>query len=418
MLIFDRLPRLAPLIRWACFCALMSLPVSTAGLNIFMALAIVLALVSRELWQATSQLIRHPVAVIAVLMFILLAIGTLYSSAPAHENINYMWRYKKLLLVPLLIPFFQDSRFRYQALTCFCLATFLTVLASWSEFFQFTHISDPAFGDVTGDSVFVMHITQGFLFAMLIALAISLAIASKNIYLKVLWLIITVITVGDICFVMWGRTGKATLAILIVWACWEWLYAQKWQWMTKAIILVVCVCSVLTGVVVVAKNPALSFGMIRTDLERAQTTGEATSQGLRRQFAKTGIKIFLKSPWVGHGTGSIVTEQALFAKEAGTPVAQVITVNLHNEYLMQAVQVGILGIALFVSWLGVACFYSLNPILGWQAIALRGAILVFAFGCLFNSYLWDHIEGYTYCLLLAALMPISRGEKNASNFIG
>jgi hypothetical protein len=130
------------------------------------------------------------------------------------------------------------------------------------------------------------------------------------------------------------------------------------------------------------------------------------------------VKIFLKSPWVGHGTGSIVTEQSKFAKEAQLPVQQVITVNLHNEYLMQAVQVGILGVALFVSWLCVAWFYSLNPILGWQAAALRGAIVVFAFGCLFNSYLWDHIEGYTYCLLMAALMPISRSETNASILTG
>jgi O-antigen ligase len=373
-----------------------------------MALAIVSALVSREFWQATPQLICHPVAVVAVLIFILLAIGTFYSSAPAHENINYLWRYKKLLLVPLLIPFFQASRFRYQALACFCLSTFLTVLASWSEFYQYTHISDPAFGDFTGDSVFVMHITQGFLFAMLIALAISLAIGSRNIYLKAFWLIIAVITVGDICFVMWGRTGKATLAVLTVWACWEWLYAQKWQWMSKVTIQLLCITFLLAGVGMIAKKPELSFGTIRTDLERAHSTGEATSQGLRYQFAKTGVKIFLKSPWVGHGTGSIVTEQSKFAKEAQLPVQQVVTVNLHNEYLMQAVQLGAMGIALFIGWLASAWYYSLNKELGWQAIALRGTIVVFAFGCLFNSYLWDHIEGYTYCLLLQSLIPIKK----------
>jgi hypothetical protein len=148
--------------------------------------------------------------------------------------------------------------------------------------------------------------------------------------------------------------------------------------------------------------------MIRSDLEKAQTTGEATSQGLRQQFAKTGIKIFLKSPWIGHGTGSIVSQQALFAKEAGTPVGEVITVNLHNEYLMQAVQLGVMGIALFLSWIAYTWFYSLRQLPEWQSIALRGVIVVFTFGCLFNSYLWDHIEGYTYCLLLATLVPIKQ----------
>jgi hypothetical protein len=371
-----------------------------------MGLTLVLIFLSQEFWQSLPDLIRNPVAMIALVMLIFLALGTQYSSATDHENINYLWRYKKLLLVPLCIPFFQESKFRYQALSCFSAATFLTVLVSWSEFFKFTHLSDPAFGDFTGDSVFVMHITQGYLFAMLISLAVALSLASKNTYLKAAWLCMGAITALDICFVMWGKTGKATLIVLFLWGSMEWLNIQPWKFKTKAIIQMICICSVILGIAIAAKNPTNSFGMIRSDLEKAQTTGEATSQGLRQQFAKTGIKIFLKSPWIGHGTGSIVSQQTLFAKEAGTPVGEVITVNLHNEYLMQAVQLGVMGIALFLSWIAYTWFYSLRQLPEWQSIALRGVIVVFAFGCLFNSYLWDHIEGYTYCLLLATLVPI------------
>ena len=408
MLRIDRLPRLATPIRWACYGALMSLPVSVAGLNLFLGMAVLLALVSYEFWKATPGLVRHPIAILAILMFGLLAIGTLYSSAPDSESFKYLWRYKKLILIPLLIPFFQESHFRYLAIRFFSLAVFLTVLASWSEFFQLTHLSDPAYGDFTGDSVFVMHITQGYLFAMLVALSLSLFFATKNLYAKAAWLIIAAITTADICLVMWGKTGKATLIILVIWGCWEWLNAQNWRFITKSIIQVICVCSVLGGTAIAAKNPALSFGVIQAELEHSDKTGDITSQGLRKQFAKTGVLIFLKSPWVGHGTGSIVTEQALFAKEANTPVGQVITVNLHNEYLMQAAQVGILGVALFIAWIAITWFYSLSSVLAWEGIALRGVTVVFASGCLFNSYLWDHIEGYTFILLLTTLIPMNR----------
>ncbi len=404
----DRLPRLERPIRWACYGALISLPLSVAGLNVFLGIAVLFALISREFWQAAPQLVRHPIAMIAVLLLILLAIGTLYSSAPDSESFNYLWRYKKLILIPLLIPFFQEPRFRYQAITCFSLATFLTVLASWSEFFQITHMSDPAYGDFTGDSVFVMHITQGYLFAMLVALALSLFIASKNLYARLAWLIIAAITVADICWVMWGKTGKVTLVILVIWGCWEWLNSQNWRFITKSILQVLCIGLVLGGTAIAAKNSALSFGVIRTELEHSGSTGEITSQGLRREFAKTGVLIFLKSPWIGHGTGSIMTEQSRFAHDAITPVAKVVTVNLHNEYLMQATQVGVLGIALFIAWIVTSWFYSLNSVLAWQGIALRGVLVVFASGCMFNSYLWDHIEGYTFILLLATLVPMNR----------
>jgi len=408
MKIIDHLPKLMTPIRWACFGALMSLPITIAGLNVFLGLAVLLALVSQEFWQHATKLIRHPVAALCLLLFLLLAVGTLYSSAPGHESTNYLWRYKKLLLVPLLLPFFQEARYRYFALSSFSVATFLTVIASWSEFFHYSHISDPAFGDFTGDSVFVMHITQGYLFAMLIALSLSLVLASKKTWIKLVWLMVATLTIADICYVMWGRTGKATLAILIVWACWEWLYAQHWPFRVKMLIQVLCIASVLAGVFAVAQNPGLSFGLIRNDLERAEHLGEATSQGLRRQFAKTGVQLFLNSPWVGHGTGSIVTEQGRIAHEAKTPVGQVVTVNLHNEYLMQAVQIGILGIGLFVGLVGLGMLYSFTLVMGWQAVALRGVMVVFAFGCLFNSYLWDPIEGYTWVLLLAVLTPFNR----------
>ena len=100
----DRLPRLERPIRWACYGALISLPLSVAGLNVFLGIAVLFALISREFWQAAPQLVRHPIAMIAVVLLILLAIGTLYSSAPDSESFNYLWRYKKLILIPLLIP--------------------------------------------------------------------------------------------------------------------------------------------------------------------------------------------------------------------------------------------------------------------------------------------------------------------------
>lgn len=400
------LPPLGWPVRLSVLGALLALPISVAGVNVFVALTLVLALLSREFWISAPKLIRDPVVLMTLAILSLFALGVTYSSAPETESLNFFHRYRKLVILPFVVPFFLEDKHKKIAWVTFVLSSFATVIISWTEFKGLTHLSDPAFGDMTGDSVFKMHITQGYLFALVIAGSAVMVASSQRWIFKLFWSLVFLVTTADISWVMWGKTGKATLVALGVWLCFECVRRIPFRGLFKVTTFFLGIALVLGSAIYVMKHPELSLGIARIEVQQSlHHDGTATSQGLRIQFVRTGLKIIRSSPWIGHGTGSIGTEYEAYAKLGATPVEQVITNNLHDEYLMQWAQLGVTGIMLFLGILMFSWWRSFRLIL-WQGMALRGLLVVFAFGCLFNSYLLDFAEGYSFLLLLSVLIPL------------
>ena len=87
------------------------------------------------------------------------------------------------------------------------------------------------------------------------------------------------------------------------------------------------------------------------------------------------------------------------------------TVNPHNEYLLIATQIGLVGLAcllylFFLQWRLAAQFAP-----HYRDLA-RGLVLMMVIGCMFNSLLLDHTEGLWFAwasgLLFAGLNPSAR----------
>jgi O-antigen ligase len=79
------------------------------------------------------------------------------------------------------------------------------------------------------------------------------------------------------------------------------------------------------------------------------------------------------------------------------------TENPHNEYLLIAIQIGLIGLASLLY-----LFYRQWQVAGRLAQPLyrdlaRGMVLMFVVGCLFNSLLVDHTEGLLFAWMSALL---------------
>src|SRR5487761_2639848 len=166
--------------RFMAYGMLLMLPVSVAGVNLFGGGLLLAALLSREFWCAARKLLTNPMVLVTMAMLGLLLLGMLYTSGPRQEAWAVFMKYRKLLFIPLLLPFFQEDRHRITAMSLLALSISITVMASWSEFLGWTHISDPAYGGPPGDAVFKMHISQGTLFSLLIALCVGLVFATRS----------------------------------------------------------------------------------------------------------------------------------------------------------------------------------------------------------------------------------------------
>lgn len=125
-----------------------------------------------------------------------------------------------------------------------------------------------------------------------------------------------------------------------------------------------------------------------------------TSSGLRLEFWKRSIDIVSKSPIAGHGTGSIPMLLMPDA-ERNTHVDAFATVNPHNQILVVAIQLGLIGTsALLAMWIAHLSRFRGEGLISWIGLV---AVVENMVGSLFNSHLSDFTQGWIYVFAVGAL---------------
>ncbi|WP_197456355.1 O-antigen ligase family protein [Ferrovum myxofaciens] len=416
---------LASPIRLCIYGMLASLPFAVVGVNFFGYLVLLMVLFSRVWRQALPQLLKNPLSLTALIMLVIVGLGTVYTVGPHHEALNVLNRYHKLLFIPLLMPFFQEEKDRVLGLNVLCGALLINVLLSWTEYLRLSHISDPIYVagmPSPGDAVFRQHITQGLLFCILVVIASASGWQARG-KIRFLYWGMALLAAGNVAFVMVGRTGKAMLPVIALWLLGEWWFSRnrgvvrqekdvskiqsnpgpsarfQGRW-----VLVISVMLVLGSTLWSLMSPSTMLGTVFQEVRQSHQTGADTSQGERVEFWHKGVLLFLKHPWLGSGTGSVLTLTQELAKMETKPVNRLATSNFHDEYLMWAVQFGVPGLVAIVAFFIFYLHGGRQPGLSGQV--LRGVGILFAFGCLYNSFLVDFTEGYSIVLLGGLLISL------------
>jgi O-antigen ligase len=135
---------------------------------------------------------------------------------------------------------------------------------------------------------------------------------------------------------------------------------------------------------------------------RLQARPGETSIGSRLHFWKRSAEWMREHPLLGAGTGGWA--EAFYEATEGDDAFMHNRArnHPHNEYVHLTVQLGPLGLMLFVALLVVA-FRRAARLPGDHAALARGFVLAFAVGCLFSDFLWDTTEGHLWAILGGAL---------------
>ena len=120
---------------------------------------------------------------------------------------------------------------------------------------------------------------------------------------------------------------------------------------------------------------------------------------------------------IGHGTGSI---RALFEKSAAgqSGAAGEVSANPHNQTLAVGIQLGVIGIAvLWAMWIAHLLLFRGNTLAEWIGLVVVVQNIV---GSLFNSHLFDFLQGWTYVVGVGvaggiALKAIRTGDEADSS---
>ncbi|ALK31530.1 O-antigen ligase family protein [Burkholderia plantarii] len=387
--------------------ALCMVPVSTALTNVFCALFAVAALSAPEFWRGLPKLLRQPAALAALLLLAALAASVAYSVAPARSAWEWIGKYDKLLLLPFAVLAFRDATPDWRAITRWSLFSTLVLilLLSTTNYLGLTAIG-PAHRielPLSRAWVFKNHIAAGMFGALLFYQAADMMLAARTSRARFVFGAIVALSLVDVFVMLQGRTGQViALLLMAVIGLRIFIAARRRSSRLAALTVVLFVALAAAVVGMLATMHGGRLMQVGTEVQQYEQSDAATSSGLRLDWYKRALQLYTARPLIGYGAGGLGVE---FQKlSAGKTLADAkLTENPHNEYLLMAVQLGTLGLVLFVNllvrvWAGSRTLdaRSRHLLLAW--------LTIFAIGSLANSLLLDFAEGHMLVLLAGILI--------------
>lgn len=370
-----------------------SLPVSNGLMNVCLVL-VMLCLFQARTWRRVRTLIARPLIWLPLLMFALLAMSLfIHTNDYGPEMVG---KYKKLLYVLPLALFFMDKPGLVRRFAGgFLLANAVILLLSLGAGLlpvQLGHI------DALNPTVFKLHITQNFFMALSALFWLALACATTGVK-RIGYAVLVLLACYDVLFLVLGRTGYVALFVGL--GIWGLLSLPAWQRLALIVISVLVICLVM----VVPNRAYQRMALGVTEIQQCLTNAEGdaydachTSMGQRTEFVIGSLRLIKQAPLLGNGAGSFWY---------GNPDTGYQINNPHNQYLLEAVQSGFVGLALFLLWM-LCCFRDACR----QPVPVRNlliAVLCSYLAChLFNSFLLDSAEGHLFVVIAAILAGSKR----------
>ncbi|WP_145538156.1 O-antigen polysaccharide ligase WaaL-ps [Yersinia kristensenii] len=369
-----------------------ALPTSNPLINIALVLILISLIINRKSLQL-KPLLTNPLVYLPAAMFALLALSLLF-----HHNSygpEMVSKDKKFLYILPLALFFINQP---QRVKLFCIGflaanavVLVGTLAVGVLHIPIGHI-DPA-----NPTLFKLQITQNFFLALSTILWLMLAFKSQG-WKRWGYGLLVVAACYSVLFLVLGRTGYVALVVgLGVWLFFSLGRRQRW--------LLVVLGAIAFVAVLLIPNKAtqrITQGIDEIKICMAAPAGNVTgacrtSMGQRSEFAIEAVRLIKEAPILGHGAGGFYYEDPKINYKINNP---------HNQYLLETIQSGVVGLIIFLAW--IVCCYRVI----WQQIpALRNvllAVLTSYMACnFFNSFLLDSSEGHLFMIFVAILAGYS-----------
>ena len=385
-----------------------SLPLSTAVTNAFGVLAFLCWALSGEWRPALRAIAAEPAAWLGFALLAALLAGTAWSRVPAAEALGAVVKYRELALFGIAMFLLQDARWRARVLWAFFAGALALLVLSYSISLGLMHFADARGFSSAQNAVLLKNaITHGFIMSLLAYGAAVVALCNTGWRRWALG-IVALLAAINVWFAVQGRTGYVTLAVLLLW-----LAYRRWSikgFAAAALGLGIVLAAAYQWAPVFQMRVGLAVEEAR-DYSVQHNPGE-TSIGSRLHFWKRSAQWLAQHPLLGSGTGA--WREAFYEATEGDPpfMHSRDRNHPHNEYVHLAVQLGPMGLALFVALLIVA-FRRAAFLLGEYAALAQGLVLAFAVGSLFNDLLLDTTEAHLWAVLGGALFGAALNPPSA-----
>ena len=380
---------------WAAALLGFSLPISTSLDGILLVIT-VLAWTTSGAFRDLPKIVRENRLVLLLPgAFLLIAFGMVHGPAPFSERVKSLWKYDDLLLPLVFVPLFLNSRIRARGLWAFGLAMALTLLVSLCLAAGWIPKSSWFHGGRTNATVFKEQITHNLLMAFAALLFAEAGRRTSIPWQRYGLAVLAICAVIDVFMLVQGRTGQLVLcALIILWSARS--FGLRGLAIGATAIAILVVASY-------AASPVFQKRVAKTitELEKAQVEAVApagSSVGLRVEWYQRTSLLIAAHPVAGVGTGSFARAYAELVSE---PMA-VKPAHPHNQYLLTASELGVVGAILLPGIFGMLWWKFRSADAHLYGLLGQGVVISLAIGCVFNSLLIDHTEGLFWGWMVSA----------------
>ncbi len=377
--------------KYSIFLMVLGLPFSTAMVSTGIVL-MVLAFFLLGKWHDNWQQVRSQPFIKGVCVFlVLVSLGVLYSSAPWARIRDDYQDITKLALFLCCLPFIKSSTMKKQLLIVFTITVSMLVVLSNLKYFGVIDLGR----QYARSAVFKDYQINALLYSALVFLYCVLAHVYPH-YKKLCLTIAALFTIQTI-FVNEGRIGYGYISILILYYGWV---VDHWRGLLKSV-------AVLIGVFALAYQCSPNFNkrmtLLFTELQAYQTISQNSpaSLHLRLNFARNTLSLIEKKPWLGYGTGSFSPVFQQHSEQLGWSN----TTNPHNYYLFITMQYGLLGLGVLLGFF-MYLWYHTSRLPRLEKTLGRGMLLIYGFGCGYNSMLMDYTETMFFVLVMSVVYAV------------
>ena len=366
------------------------------------ALAIILSALIGSIWLLSTRFIelpgtlnRNPVAASAMLLFFWFILGASYTSATSGEAFSMVMKYRELLFIPIFISILTTEHYRDWAWKAFFIASILALFVSYLMHFGILDLNKQ------GDSSFKNRISHSVFISFFAFYCLHKAYDS--LLNRKLYLALFVLSLYNLFFVVPGRTGQLIVIALIL------LFSiQRFGNKQRLLIILAIGLSLTLYLNFSDKSSRISEGIANTKAY-LQPVPEQTesSMGLRYGWWKSSLKLMSEKPLLGHGTGSYSKEYQRLV-----PDELLASRNPHNEFLMIGVQLGLIGLFIYLSFLASQYYYA-KKLPNKEKWFAQGILLSLIITSVFNSPLLDHNEGHWFATMIAICFASLHGKDKA-----
>lgn len=375
------------------------IPISTAVTNILLGLILLFWILDniKDRFKNIILVLRsNPVALMGGVLFLIYLAGSLYSNAETEGIVESLRDGVKFAFIPMMMIYFKDEKIRPSFMAGFICAMVVVLFLSYLLWLEMLPGLFPVKGDLKNPTIFFLHITQNIFMAYMVFVFAVWARFSSKLNERLIFFGVSLIALFNVLFLVQGRTGHLIMIVLLVYFFFAWRSVKSIAIALSLIVLMV------TGIWMYPSNPLVVRATKVVNEVKAwdyeKPTQDTSSSGLRMEFYLNSLKLIKESPVFGTGTGSFAKTYHEAYKD--TKMIQGV-VHPHNDYLMFAVQFGVVGLLVLLGFFMAQWKYAGRLTERKETILSRGFILTMLCACMVSSPLIDHAEGWFFAFMSA-----------------